>query len=140
MLQINEIMTTDVISVKCHTPIHKAIELVIKKGISGLPVVDDDMNLIGIVSERDMLKLYNNTEAIEKKRVSDFMTQPAVHFEETESVLSVTEFFVKNIFRKIPITSNGKLVGMISIVDVLNYIFETCGESGKEAVQTQSLN
>jgi len=140
MMQVNEIMTTDVISVKRHTPIHKAIELVIKKGISGLPVVDDDMNLIGILSERDMLKLYNDTEAIEKKSVNDFMTQPAIHFEETESVSVVTEFFVKNIFRKIPITSNGKLVGMTSIVDVLNYIFETCGESGKETMQTHSLN
>ncbi len=75
-----------------------------KHGISGMPVVTDDMTLVGIVSEKDLIKLFYGKEG-ENKRVRDFMTQPAVHFDVDESLLDVCDFLMKNIFRRVPITS-----------------------------------
>ena len=117
-----DIMVKDVITVKTDTPILEAMELVAKHDISGLPVVDDDMNLLGIVSEKDMVNLLYSLGEQEEKTVNDFMTQPALFFEEKETLLDVCDFLKKNVFRRVPITSKGKLVGVISIRDVVEYI------------------
>ena len=129
MLKAKDIMTIDTISVRADTPIYEAVELIVKYGISGMPVVKDDMTLEGILSEKDVIVLFYEKENNENKTVSDFMTQPAVHFDKEESLLEICDFLMKNIFRRVPITSKGKLVGIISIRDTLEYILELRRES-----------
>ena len=129
MLKAKDIMTENTISVKADTPIYEAVELIVKHGISGMPVVKKNMTLEGILSEKDLIVLFYGKENNENKTVSDFMTQPAVHFDEEESLLDICDFLTKNIFRRVPITSNEKLVGIISIRDTLDYILELRRES-----------
>ncbi len=129
MLRAKDIMTENIISVRKDTPIYEAVELMVKHGISGMPVVEDDMTLVGILSEKDVIILVYGKEDDENKTVNDFMTQPAVHFDEDESLLDICDFLRKNIFRRVPITSKEKLVGIISIKDALEYILELRRES-----------
>jgi len=75
-----DIMVKDVVTVKTDTPILGAMELVAEHDISGLPVVDDDMNLLGIVSEKDMVNLLYSLGEQQEKTVNDFMTSPALYF------------------------------------------------------------
>ena len=124
MLKAKDIMTKRVISVKANTPIYEALKLIATYGISGLPVVEDDMTLIGIVSEKDVLSLFYDQEESDEITVDDFMTQPPLYFDEDESLLDVCDFLKKNVFRRVPITSKGKLVGIISIRDVIEYILQ----------------
>jgi CBS domain-containing protein len=124
MLRAKDIMKNDVVSVRRETPIFEAAELMVSNGISGMPVVEDDMTVAGILSEKDTILLFYEGREAEHKTVSDFMTCPAVTFEERESVLSVCDFLAKNIFRRVPITSNGKLIGIISIQDVLDCVLQ----------------
>ncbi len=124
MLRAKDIMTENIISVRKDTPIYEAVELMVKHGISGMPVVEGDMTLVGILSEKDVIILVYGKEDDENKTVNDFMTQPAVYFDENESLLDICDFLRKNIFRRVPITSKEKLVGLISIKDVLEYIVE----------------
>ncbi|GAI73851.1 unnamed protein product, partial [marine sediment metagenome] len=49
MLKAKDIMTENIISVREDTPIYEAMEVIVKHGISGMPVVTDDMALVGIV-------------------------------------------------------------------------------------------
>jgi len=129
MLRAKDVMTENIISVRKDTPIYEAVELMVKHGISGMPVVEDDMTLVGILSEKDVIILVYGKEDDENKTVNDFMTQPAVHFDENESLLDICDFLRKNIFRRVPITSKEKLVGIISIKDLLEYILELRRES-----------
>ena len=124
MLKAKDIMTKRVISVKTDTPIFEALKLIASYGISGLPVVEDDMTLVGIVSEKDVLSLFYNNDD-DEITVDDFMTQPPIFFDEEESLLDVCDFLRKNIFRRVPITSEGKLIGIISIRDVIEYILQS---------------
>ena len=54
-MTIEEVMTRDVITVGPTTPIHRAAQLMVEHGVSGLPVVDDDGRLVGIISEGDLI-------------------------------------------------------------------------------------
>ena len=124
MLKARDIMTKHVFSVKADSPIFEALKLIASYGISGLPVVEDDMTLIGIVSEKDVLSLFYDNDDDSEITVSDFMTQPPLYFDEDESLLDICDFLKKNVFRRVPITSKGKLVGIISIRDLIEYILQ----------------
>ena len=124
MLRARDVMNTNVISVKKDAPIFEAVKLLVENNISGLPVIEDDMTLAGLLSEKDVVDLFYEAERAEDKTVSDYMTYPAVCFDDNNALLNVCNFLGKNIFRRVPVTSNGKLVGIISIQDILNSVLQ----------------
>ncbi|UCF44362.1 MAG: CBS domain-containing protein [Planctomycetota bacterium] len=124
MLKAKDVMTTDTISVKEDTPILEAVQLMVKHDISGMPVVEDDMTLVGVLSEKDVIILFYNNAEDAKKTVGDFMTQPPIYFDAEDNLKDVCDFLVKNIFRRVPITSKNKQVGIISVRDVLECVLE----------------
>jgi len=119
-------MTTDVIVVKRQTPISEVIEILLESNITGLPVVDDDMTLVGIISEKDVLSLISVPED-DSTKVEDFMTKDVVSFEQDEDLIAICECLVQNDFRRVPILSERKLVGIISRKDIIKYILEPIG-------------
>ena len=126
MNEIEAIMTTDVKTVDRRTPIYHALEILLENDITGLPVVNDDKMLIGIITEKDILKLLSvleNDSAI----VDDLMTKEVVSFDQEEDLIAVCESLTKNHFRRIPIISKGKLTGIISRKDIIKYILEPIG-------------
>jgi len=124
MIRARDVMSTNVISVQKDAPILEAVELLVENNISGLPVVEDDMTLTGVLSEKDVIELFYDGEQAESKTVEEYMTCPAVHFEENNALLNVCDFLGKNIFRRVPVTSDGKLVGIISVQDILNTVLQ----------------
>jgi CBS domain-containing protein len=122
MLEAKDIMTTDVICIHKDTPIFQAINLMAENNITGIPVVGNDGSLVGILSEQDVLRLFHTYEDEKDRTVSDFMTQPAIHFEENEYVLDICYCLRDNAIRRVPVTSNGKVVGVISRSDILKCI------------------
>jgi len=131
-----DIMTKDVIAVKPETPILEALELIARHDISGLPVVDEDNRLVGVLSEKDVVSLLYTPEDDHGYRVDNFMTQPALYFEEEENLLDVCDFLRKNVFRRVPITKNGKLVGIVSIRDIIEFILRLRGKIPVSAYRT----
>jgi len=125
MPKVKDIMTKEVINVTKETPIYKAMELMRKNDITGVPVVEEDMTLAGILTEKDVLRLFYADEQEKNKTVKDFMTRPAVHYKENDSLQTICDFMMINYFRRVPITSKkGKLVGIISRADVIEYLLK----------------
>ena len=123
MLKAKDIMTTNVVSVTKETPIYEAMELLIENEITGMPVVDDEMNLIGVITEKDCLRLFYGDQDEQNRTVRHFMTQPAVHYNENDSLRTICDFMMINYFRRIPVTTKkGKVVGILSRPDVIKYI------------------
>lgn len=131
MFTAEEIMTKNVISVTRETPIREAMELMLKHRISGLPVVDDDMNLVGVLSEKDVVSLLYDMEALDSQKVRNFMTERAIVFDIDDNLVDICDFFAKNLFRRVPITSDGKLVGIISVPDIIEYTLKLSREKTK---------
>lgn len=121
MYEIKTIMTTDVIHVKRQTPINNVMLTMVANGVSGLPVVNEDMTLAGIISEKDVLKLFRNMKQ-NIQTAEDFMTTPVYSFDQNDNLIDVCNSLISNHFRRVPITANGKLIGIITRKDILKYI------------------
>ncbi|MGB8225578.1 MAG: CBS domain-containing protein [Sedimentisphaerales bacterium] len=123
MFETKNFMTTNVVFVKRHTPINTVLKIMMESDITGLPVVNDDMTLVGIISEKDLLRLSSCSED-DPAKVEDFMTENVVSFEQEEDFVTICECLLQNNFRRVPITADGKLVGIVSRKDIIKYILK----------------
>ena len=124
MFCAKDIMSKKMITVKEHTGIKEAIRLLVEHNITGLPVVSEDMRLLGIVTEKDILRaLYD--PSIVGRTVADLMTSEISSFEENDDLIKVFESLMENNFRRVPVLSEGKLVGVISRRDMMKFFFES---------------
>lgn len=126
MFEIEDIMTTDVVTVARHTPITRVLEIMSEHDITGLPVVDDDMVLAGIISEKDLLTLISD-QGYSLARAEDCMTEDIVSFDQGENLIAICECLANNHFRRVPIVSRGRLVGIVSRRDIIKYMMEPIG-------------
>jgi CheY-like chemotaxis protein len=115
--------TLDRSNLQKQTPIYEAIKKLVEKNITGLPVVNDDMTLAGVISEKDVMQLLFDNGKMSGK-VEDFMTENPLSFEQEDNLIDIAECFMKNNFRRVPITSEGKLVGIISRRNIIKYILQ----------------
>ena len=129
-IKAKDIMTKKVVSAKRETPIYEAMRRLRRNEVAGMPIVEDDMTLVGILTEKDVLRLFYADEDVRDKTAGDFMTRPAVSYKEDDNLKSICDFMIINYFRRVPVTSKkGKVVGIISRPDVIDYILQTKGES-----------
>jgi CBS domain-containing protein len=124
MVKAKQLMTTDVVTVTKETPITEVVQLMVDHNITGIPVVEEDMTLVGMVTEKDILRLLYAGEGAKRKPVEEFMTRPAIHFDEEESLRDISDCLMSYDFRRVPITSGAKVVGVISRHDILKYMAE----------------
>ena len=104
--------------------VYFAIGLLLKNRISGAPVIDDDNNLLGILSEKDCLRIFANGSFYDMPGgpVSKFMTEMVSTVKPNSDLFSVADIFLKHNFRRMPVVEGKKLVGQISRRDVLKAI------------------
>ncbi len=125
MLMARDIMTTNMITAEKELSIFAAAELMVEHHITGIPIVDKDNNLIGILSEYDVLRLLKEAAPNQEKTVGDFMTRQVVAFEDTTPMLKVWEFLIDNpTKRRVPIVRHGKLAGLVSRGDIVRQIIK----------------
>lgn len=126
MHETKDVMTTDVRTVGKQTPVYDAVKILLDSDVTGLPVVDDDMTLLGIITEKDVLRLLSQVEN-DSVTVEQFMTQDVVSFDDETDLIAICEYLIESDFRRVPITSQGKLAGIISRRDIIKYILEPIG-------------
>ena len=120
-------MTTRLITLRKDMDVYFAIGLLLKNNISGAPVIDDNNNLCGILSEKDCLRIFANGSFYDMPggSVSQFMTDIVLTVEPASDLFSVADKFLKHNFRRMPVVKGKKLVGQISRRDVLRAIQDT---------------
>jgi len=125
LFNIKDIMATDIAFVKKDTPVYDVVAMLVEKKITGLPVVNDDMSLAGVITEKDLLRLlHDDPQDQEPGCAEDYMSTQVVSFDLHDDLIAVCECLVNNHFRRVFIVSDGKLVGIISRRDIIKYILE----------------
>jgi len=119
----------EVISIVPTADLAAAAELLTKRGIGVLVVRDADGGLVGILSERDIVRaMSENGIAAMQSPISQVMTKDVSTCEVNDSISSVMERMRKGKFRHMPVLDNGRLAGMVSIRDLLKLHLETIRE------------
>lgn len=123
MLNAKDIMTTHVVFIDPDEPVEHAIALMLRHGVSGLPVVNSCGQLLGVVTEYDLLDIINDPQT-ERKMVYHFMTRDPLTIDVGTSIFSLGRLFHGRSIRRYPVTENGELVGIISRRELIRFVRE----------------
>lgn len=122
MLTAEQIMTPNVITIGPQASIHEAIQLLLDRNISGLPVVDREGALVGILTEYALLAMAYD-KGISHQTVAQHMTREVISVDADTPVNRVADQFIVNRVRRLPVIDEGRLVGLISRIDVLRALY-----------------
>ena len=119
--QAAEIMNKGLVTVGKDDSIYHLMEALGDNDITGLPVVTENMQLIGIASEKDIIN-YLCTNNLEPCTVEQIMTEEVVSFTPRDSLLDICDCLIHNHSRRVTIVEQGRLVGIVSRSDIIKYI------------------
>jgi len=154
MLTAKDIMTRDPITVSPETEITQAARLLLEKGVNGVPVVDKNGKLVGIICQSDLIaqqkrlpipsiftlldgfipltsmkSLEKAVKKIAATAVADAMTPDPVTVQTTTSIEELASLMVDKNFHTLPVVDEEKLVGIVGKEDVLRTLMQE-SESG----------
>ncbi|MCH7399650.1 CBS domain-containing protein [Belliella sp. DSM 107340] len=120
---VQDHMSTNLVTFYPDDSIDHVLDLLTKRKISGAPVVDQEGNLVGIISEVDCLKeiikgKYSNTPSFPGK-VSEHMTTNVITMKPDLSLFDAAQQFLDKKIRRFPVMKDGKLVGQLSLSDII---------------------
>lgn len=121
-MKIQSILATQgkaVVTVSADAPIRDAIAIMVKNNLGALVVVDGLRPPQGIISERDIIRESNRTDAFFSEPVRDVMTTNVICGSPADDVEAVLEMMTSGHFRHLPIVEGGELVGVVSIREVV---------------------
>ncbi len=108
-----------VVTVRADQTIREALGVLAQHNIGALVVVDGGMRPIGILSERDIVRAAAKNEAVFPQLVSQLMTRDLVLGDPGDDLGAVGQTMVQRRIRHLPVVVTGKLVGIVSIGDVV---------------------
>ena len=127
MLRVNYVLalkSKDVWTISPDAPVLDAIRLMAERGIGALPVVQG-AELVGIVSERDYArKVFLLGRSSAETPVRDIMSSPVVTISSDQAVHNCMEIMTDQRIRHLPVVEKGRLIGMISIGDIVKAVME----------------
>ena len=147
MLTAKDIMTTEVITVKPDTSIEDLASILVKYGISGVPVVDDAGSLYGIVTENDLIsrnkrlhiptvisfldaaiylessrKFEEDVKRLAATRVSEICVRKVVTITEDTSVVDIATIMDEKKVHLLPVVKDGKVTGVVGKRDMVRSV------------------
>jgi CBS domain-containing protein len=118
---VRDFMVTKLVTLRPDMNIYEAINVLLKNKISGAPVVDGNRSLVGMLSEKDCLRIFASGafNQLPGGQVSDYMTTVMEYVQPDDGLFTVADIFLRHPFRRLPVLENGVLVGQVSRRDVL---------------------
>ena len=118
-----EMMTTQVMTIKPTATIKEAMNLLVGIEISGLIVTDQNDDIVGVVTERDLLVAYDFLSQT-MAPISDYMNKNIISVDEDTSFQEISKLLMKGDIRRVPVVRGKKVVGVISRRDLLKAILK----------------
>jgi CBS domain-containing protein len=143
--RVREIMTPDPKKVNLTTPLNEVARLLLSSDFTGLPVVDEENRPVGVIAQGDLIykagmpmrlgllaesdpkRVSAVLEALALKQAKQVMTQPAVTVGQDRLVTEAVDIMLGNRVKRLPVVDEaGKLIGMISRVDIFHTVMREC--------------
>ena len=153
-MKISEVMTRNVVTVTCRTPLKEVARQLVRRRVSGLPVVDEDGSVVGVVSEGDILakecdrasghgSLLDHLFEVDggglkhdARDAGDAMTSPAVTIRPNRTVAEAAATMLDRCVNRLPVVDrDGKLVGIVTRADLVRAFVR-----GDEAIEEEIRN
>lgn len=132
---ISSIMTTELITLSFSDTLYSAEKRLKVNHIRHIPVIDDE-KLVGLLSLSDLKRISfidaysqgstEDTPVYNMLSIKDMMIKDPVTIAPNDSVYEVTKIFTHKEFHSLPVVDNGKLVGIVTTTDLLNYFIDCC--------------
>lgn len=156
-MRVLELMKTHIVKAEPEMTMREAVDMMDLYQVSGLPVVNRDGALLGVVTEFDAIRellprfasfsgeggadatitMREQAEEAGKRLVSDCMTSPAIAIDENADVGEAARLMHDRHIKRLPVTSGGLVVGIISRVDICQALLE--GEIFKHSIDWETL-
>ncbi len=134
-MKAKEIMTPNVIRVREDNTIEDAARLLARHHITGLPVVNSDEALVGLITEYDLISKQGH-------HVSEIMSRSVISVTADTEVEAVAHLLTSQHIRRVPVLEDGRLVGIVSQSDLvrqiaMRWVCDVCGEMVRSRVVPQ---
>ncbi|MEN6425093.1 MAG: CBS domain-containing protein [Phycisphaerales bacterium] len=129
MFKASDVAKKMVITVRPNTPIYEAIRLMANRNLTALPVVDAGLNLLGVLSEKDVLRLLYETADRVDQTVADYMSVNVPSLSMNASLIDLCDQLMDSSARVMPLTENGKLCAIASRSDLIQGILRVKGQA-----------
>lgn len=120
---VEDYMTSSLITFTKDQLVIEVMEALVKNKISGAPVVNERMELVGIISDGDCMKQISECRyynmPIGDKKIEEFMETDVYTIDKKMNIFDCASLFYKHGYRRFPIIENGRLIGQISRKDIL---------------------
>ena len=134
-IRVSDYMSKNVVTFKPEQSVDEVIETLISKRISGGPVVNDQNELVGIISEGDCIKQISESRyynmPMNDQTVENCMVKNVDTIDGNMNIFDAASKFLESKHRRFPIVENGKLVGQISQKDILKAALAMKGTNWK---------
>ena len=143
ILTARDIMAKRLITFRADQPINDAIKVLLKHGISGAPVVDDDKRLIGIISELDCLRTLSSDEFLGDEQeqaglVEHFMSTEPQTIEPELGIYGIAHHFITSAIRRLPVVEEVEIKDILTGHDLVQEAIDRLKQIGRFAGTTHS--
>lgn len=140
-MRARDVMSAEVVTISCKATVLEAAELMLERHVSGLPVVDDEGRLVGILAEGDLLRRTEIGTELHPEiksegsicdfewfceylkshggHVEDIMTRDVVRVFENTPLVEVASLLEMKRIKRVPVLGYGKIIGIVSRADFL---------------------
>jgi CBS domain-containing protein len=137
-MQVKDVMTTPAITVREDTSLHDVAEVLAAQRVSGLPVVDSDLAVVGVISEADIIRKEAG-QLSEARTAGEAMTAPALTIEPWRPVTEAARAMLREQVNRLPVVSDGELVGIVARADLVRAFVRSDAEITEEIRESAAL-
>ena len=137
-MQVTDVMTTPAITVREDASIHDVAAVLAAQRVSGLPVVDPDGALVGVISEADIIRKEAG-QLSDARTAGEAMTAPALTIEPWRPVTEAARVMLREEVNRLPVVSDGELVGIVARADLVRAFVRSDAEITEEIRESAAL-
>jgi CBS domain-containing protein len=121
-LSASDVMIKDVITISESTPLKEVAKIFSERKITGAPVINEEGELVGVISETDIIRKTNSIGAWSPSTAGQVMTKPAITVSSNDSLQRVCELMYNRRIHRVVVAEGKKIAGILTTMDILRAI------------------